>query len=95
VSALTHEQVTAALQTLPGWSYEHDKIYRIFTFNNFIQAMHFINSVGHLAERLQHHPHMTVEYNKVLVASTTHDAGNKVTRKDLDLARAIEEIFEE
>ena len=33
-------------------------------------------------------------YNTVDFALSTHDAGNKVTGKDRDLAKAIDEIFE-
>lgn len=48
--------------------------------------------VAFLAEKHQHHPDWSNVYNKVTIHLTTHDEGNKVTQKDRDLAKAIDEI---
>jgi 4a-hydroxytetrahydrobiopterin dehydratase len=41
---------------------------------------------------MNHHPKLFNVYNSVQIQLTTHDAGNKVTEKDLNLAKAIETI---
>jgi 4a-hydroxytetrahydrobiopterin dehydratase len=46
-----------------------------------------------LAERAAHHPEWFSVYSKVVVDLTTHKAGG-ITRKDLDLAREMEQIAE-
>jgi 4a-hydroxytetrahydrobiopterin dehydratase len=65
------------------------------TFKDFMEAMGFLNKMAELAEKLNHHPDMTVcEYNRVIVATTTHDAGG-VTDNDVRLAQGFEELLEE
>ncbi|MFU8811779.1 MAG: 4a-hydroxytetrahydrobiopterin dehydratase [Balneolaceae bacterium] len=87
---LSEEQITAALTELEGWSYNDNAIQKDFSFANFKQAMAFMVRVGFEAEAHQHHPNLANVYNSVSISLQTHDAGNKVTQKDLDLAKAIE-----
>jgi 4a-hydroxytetrahydrobiopterin dehydratase len=49
--------------------------------------------VGFEAEAMDHHPDWSNVYNRVRIRLTTHDAGDKVTAKDVDLARRIETIY--
>ena len=44
------------------------------------------------AEALNHHPEWTNVYNRVAIRLNTHDAGGKVTRKDVELAQRIQKI---
>ena len=79
------------------WDYDpEDKmIVRETTFKDFMEAMGFLNKMADLAEKLNHHPDMTVcEYIRVIVATTTHDAGG-VTDNDIRLAQGFEDLLEE
>ncbi|PTX22462.1 4a-hydroxytetrahydrobiopterin dehydratase [Pontibacter mucosus] len=76
------------------WREEEDKLKRSLTFKDFKQALAFINTVGEVAEEMDHHPWWSNVYNKVEIELTTHDAGNTVTEKDLELARRIDEIYD-
>jgi len=40
----------------------------------------------------KHHPYITINYNKVHLRLQTHDAGNVITQKDLDLAEGIDRL---
>lgn len=84
----TH-QITSALEDLPGWRHESDALHRSFEFADFRQAVAFIVRVAFEAEQRDHHPELTNVYNRVQIALTTHDAGNRVTAKDVELAAAI------
>ena len=44
------------------------------------------------AEELNHHPTWENTYRTVTLHLTTHDKGNQVTRKDIDLAKRIEAV---
>lgn len=46
---------------------------------------------GFEAEAVNHHPEWTNVYNRVSVRLTTHDAGGRVTDKDVDLARRFDD----
>ncbi len=47
------------------------------------------------AERLNHHPDVELRYVNLLLRLTTHDASNKVTKKDLRLAGETQKAVEE
>lgn len=49
--------------------------------------------VGFEAEALVHHPNWSNVYNSVSITLNTHDAGDQVTEKDIELAKAIEKIY--
>ena len=89
---LNADEIQAALADLPGWSHDADALAKTFTFDDFRDALAFIVRLGFEAEERDHHPNLTNVYNRVDLALTTHDAGNRVTQRDLDLARAIEAL---
>lgn len=62
-------------------------------FRDFPTAVLFLSNVASLAERHNHHPRMTVDYDLVELELTTHDEGNKITEKDLHLAVDIMNLF--
>lgn len=91
-SALTSDEIATQLRTLPGWAIEVDAITKTFTFGSFREAMSFMVRVAFEAETRDHHPDWSNVYNKVVVRLSTHDAGGKVTLKDVELAQAIEHV---
>lgn len=78
---------------LENWIEEDNKLKRSFTFKDFIQAWGFMNSVALIAEKMNHHPFWLNVYNKVDIELSTHDAGNVITQKDIDLAKAINNLL--
>lgn len=61
---------------------------------NFSQAFAFMTEVAMEAEKMNHHPEWSNIWNKVLIVLSTHDAGNIVTEKDLELAHRIDKIYD-
>jgi 4a-hydroxytetrahydrobiopterin dehydratase len=86
---LTSDQIEQALAGLPGWKHEDDLLVRQFKFASFKEALGFIVRLGLEAEAVNHHPDLHNVYNRVTLRLNTHDAGGKVTQKDIDLAAAI------
>ena len=81
--------VAAALARLPGWARVGRAIARTYRFEDFRGALAFVNRVGELAERQQHHPDIDIRYNQVTLSIWTHDAGG-LTERDFRLAAAID-----
>jgi len=79
--------------TLSQWEWADGKLHRSFRFSNFRKALIFITELGFIAEAQGHHPELHNIYNRVNISLTTHDADNRVTEKDIALAKAIEEIY--
>jgi 4a-hydroxytetrahydrobiopterin dehydratase len=87
--ALTTAEVDSRLSSRPGWTREGDEIRKQFTFRDFRQAMAFVNRVADAANAADHHPDITINYNRVTMSLSTHSEGG-VTQKDFDLAAAID-----
>ncbi|MFV5691422.1 4a-hydroxytetrahydrobiopterin dehydratase [Flavobacterium sp. LT1R49] len=87
----TEQTVQSQLKELKDWQFINNGIEKKFKFLNFTQALGFIVQVGVMAEKRNHHPELFNVYNKVTIRLTTHDADG-VTDKDVELAKAIEQI---
>ena len=90
--ALTNDQINEALAKLPGWTFAEDKLSREYRFSNFTEAMGFITEMAFACEKANHHPELFNVYSRVEIGLTTHDADNKVTQKDVDLAAELEKL---
>ena len=81
---------------VPHWSLVEEantsKLVRAFKFQDFVTAFGFMTQVALLAEVRDHHPNWSNVYNRVTIELTTHDAGNTVTEKDIELATKINEL---
>lgn len=85
-------EITAALVDLHGWKFEANALAKPFKFGSFKEAVSFMVRVGFEAEAMNHHPDWSNVYNRVSIRLQTHDAGDRVTAKDVELARRIEKI---
>ena len=89
---LSPADINEALRALPGWKFDRDALAKEFKFDSFKEALSFMVRVGFEAEAMDHHPDWSNVYNRVAIRLNTHDAGGKVTAKDLALARKIQAI---
>ena len=90
-TALPYDEIRALMNQLqPGWSYHnaHD-LRRDFKFANFAEALAFTNRVGAIAEELDHHPQIVLEWGKVQVVTWTHSPEG-VSRADFLLASRVD-----
>ena len=90
--ALDAAAIEAALGELSGWRRDGDSLLREYRFGSFKEAVSFIVRIAFAAEAANHHPEIGNVYSTVRIRLSTHDAGNQVTRRDLDLAQEIEAI---
>ena len=89
---LSPGEVQQALGGLPGWAFNDDALERTFKFGSFREALSFMVRVGFEAESLNHHPEWTNVYDRVTIRLNTHDAGGKVTGRDVELASRIQRL---
>ena len=89
---LTPGKIDAACRGLPGWIWQDDALVKTFAFGSFREAMGFMVRVSYEAEALNHHPDWSNVYHRVVVRLKTHDAGGKVTAKDVELATRLQAI---
>ncbi|WP_135229207.1 4a-hydroxytetrahydrobiopterin dehydratase [Deinococcus fonticola] len=76
----------------PGWSLDGGRIWREWTFEQYLDGVNFALAVARQAETMDHHPDLHIFYRLVRVAFWTHDMGG-VTRVDLRAARAVNALL--
>jgi 4a-hydroxytetrahydrobiopterin dehydratase len=86
---LTVSQIDLELKRLPDWRLNASgEIEKTFQLSGFPQSLMFTSAVGVLSEARNHHPDILIQWNKVRLTLSTHDAGG-LTMKDFDLAKEI------
>ncbi|HEX8739642.1 MAG TPA: 4a-hydroxytetrahydrobiopterin dehydratase [Casimicrobiaceae bacterium] len=88
---LAAADIDRALRTLPGWTLQDGALSKTFAFADYYATVAFVNAIAWIAHREDHHPDLSVSYNRCGVAWSTHDAGG-VTRNDLVCAAKVERL---
>jgi 4a-hydroxytetrahydrobiopterin dehydratase len=88
---LARGEIEGLLHQIPGWAYDGKVIGRTYSFKNFHETMAFVNAVAWIAHREDHHPDMTVGYNRCKVEYSTHSVGG-ISRNDFICAAKIEAL---
>lgn len=74
-----------------SWGNSSEKLSKDFKFSNFETAIDFVNKVAKIAETQNHHPDVSIKYNKVRISITDHDKG-KVSEKCHKFVKAVDNI---
>lgn len=88
---LTDAEIQERASKLEGWKVQGKELLLNRKFQDFVEAIAFVNKIVEPAEAAGHHPDLEISYNKVKVTLTTHDAGG-LTSKDFELAQVISNI---
>jgi 4a-hydroxytetrahydrobiopterin dehydratase len=81
-------QIDAALAELPDWRHRRGGLVTVYKAPTAAAALELIAAVGRLAEEQNHHPDLDWRYRRVFLRFSSHDAGDKVTRRDVAAATA-------
>ena len=87
------DELNAALKKCPEWDVEKNTITRTIEFEEFNDAIDFVNDLAEIAEEAQHHPVITIRHTRVTLKLTTHDAGG-VTDLDIELAQRVDNLVD-
>jgi 4a-hydroxytetrahydrobiopterin dehydratase len=92
--ALDDVQVDEWLALLPGWERTDGghAIARDFKFKDFHHTLGFINAVGFMANREDHHPDLEAGYGHCRVSWSTHDVGG-LSLNDFICAARVEALL--
>jgi 4a-hydroxytetrahydrobiopterin dehydratase len=72
-----------------GWELKDGKVVKSFQFSSFMKAIGFVNEISKIAERLDHHPIITINWKTVKLSLKSFDV-DSITRRDITLAKEIE-----
>ena len=88
---LNEAEIVEGQKKIPGWTRDGKELVRQYKFADFKEAMAFVNRVAAQAEKMDHHPDILIQYNKVRLSLSTHSAGG-LTESDLTLAKNIDTL---
>ncbi len=91
---LTTQDIKDWLKKLPEWELEKKHIERTFEFDDFSEAIEFVNGVAEISEEEDHHPEIDIRYSKVKLSLSTHSEGG-LTDMDFELAEKIDTLVDE
>ncbi len=84
-------RIQARMKCIKDWSLEGDIITKEIEFEDFREAIDYVDKVADIAEKNDHHPDILIKYNIVKLSLTTHSEKN-LTEEDFDVAEEIDGI---
>ena len=74
---LTEASIRELMPQLPGWSPVEGghALAKTFRFADYYRTIAFVNALAHVANREDHHPDLSVHYDRCEVRWSTHDVG--------------------
>src|SRR5919106_1910273 len=74
-----------------GWEVKDGKVVKAFQFSSFMNAIGFVNEIAKVAERLDHHPIITINWKTVKLSLKSFDV-DAITNRDIILAKEIQKL---
>jgi 4a-hydroxytetrahydrobiopterin dehydratase len=90
---LSNDEIESRIADLDnGWELKDGKIAKSFQFTSFMGAIEFVNEIARIAERLDHHPIITINWKTVKISLKSFDV-DAITKRDIGLAEEIEKVI--
>lgn len=93
VQASTQTEIDAFLKDHLAWRVRENELVRTIKTGDYDDSLTVAQRIGKLANEEAHHPALTIEWGSVEVAMTTHDVGNLISHRDIDMAEKIDSMF--
>ena len=94
--SLTATEIVARIAKLDGWKLTGDgptlAIEKTYTFANYYETISFVNAVAFIANAQDHHPDLSVHFNRCGVRFNTHDVGG-ISSTDFECATQIDALI--
>jgi 4a-hydroxytetrahydrobiopterin dehydratase len=94
--ALTPTEIVTRLAGAPDWKLTGDgadvAIEKTYSFANYYETMSFVNAVAFVANAQDHHPDLSVHYNRCVVRFNTHDVKG-LSETDFECAAQVDALL--
>ncbi|WP_432031294.1 4a-hydroxytetrahydrobiopterin dehydratase [Streptomyces antibioticus] len=88
---LAQKEIEDRLAELPGWSLDGGLLTRTYRLDSHCAAAALVVHVARIQDELNHHAEITLGYDTVGLAVSTHSAGGAITDLDFALARRVQD----
>jgi 4a-hydroxytetrahydrobiopterin dehydratase len=89
---LSGSEADSLMRQLEGWQRYDHIISRAYHFKNYYETIAFVNAVAWLSHSENHHPELTVSYNKCQVEYSTHSI-HGLSENDFICAAKVDALF--
>jgi 4a-hydroxytetrahydrobiopterin dehydratase len=94
--ALSPTEVVTNLAKMEGWTLAGNGstvgIEKTYHFANYFETIFFVNAVAFIANAQNHHPDLSVHFNRCIVHLKTHDV-NGISITDFECAVLIDALL--
>jgi len=90
---IAQSNIKEMMKRIPEWETNKKSIERTFEFDDFNQAVDFVNAVAEITDEEEHHPDIDIRWNKVRLVLSTHSEGG-LTDLDFQVAEKIDTLEE-
>ncbi|MDB5955325.1 4a-hydroxytetrahydrobiopterin dehydratase [Ramlibacter sp.] len=94
--ALTPTEIVKRLADLPGWKLSGNgpelSIEKSFSFFDYYETISFVNALAFVANSLDHHPDLTVQYDRCIVRFRTHSLA-AISEADFECAARTDALL--
>lgn len=91
MALLSEEEIDRRLEERTGWERRGNAIARQLETSDFVGSVDLLNRITPLAEEMNHHPDVSISWNRVTVTLSTHSQGG-LTESDFELAEKIDRL---
>lgn len=96
--AMTAAEINSHLALIAGWQLSSGKICKSFDFGNYYETLAFINAIAYVVHAEDHHPELTVTFNRCIVRFDTHSVNGGqggISENDFICAAKVDAIFQQ
>jgi 4a-hydroxytetrahydrobiopterin dehydratase len=92
-TALDAAAINELLPQVPGWTIEDGQLRRSFAFRDYHETIKFVNTLAEMVHQENHHPALSVTYQRCVVSYHTHSAGGAISQNDFICAAKANAIY--
>ncbi|GIZ50668.1 4a-hydroxytetrahydrobiopterin dehydratase [Noviherbaspirillum aridicola] len=95
-TGLDESEIKAYLAAVDGWSLQEGKLTKTFGFANYYETLAFVNAIAWPVHADDHHPELTVTYNRCVVKFDTHSVNGGrggISENDFILAAKVDAVY--
>ena len=72
---MNEPEIRAHLNEVKGWQHANGAIEKTFAFKDFHETMAFLNAMAWICHVEDHHPEVSLSYDRCIVRFNTHSVG--------------------
>ncbi|CAN5826318.1 4a-hydroxytetrahydrobiopterin dehydratase [soil metagenome] len=97
-TAMDAASLPAYLAATPGWAQDGTRIVKTFQFKNYYETLAFINAIAYVVHAEDHHPELTVTFNRCVIKFDTHTVNQGkggISENDFICAAKVDAIYQQ